>query len=84
MPVIDKVPNDFIDRINSPDDEYYPAGVDEHTIVETIIEYNGKLYLNSGSAQSFGWTKKPTPSSIPGVISESAAITHYKIIVGVE
>jgi hypothetical protein len=61
--------------------EYYPPEVDDNTPVSVVIEYNGNLYLYEGRvAQSFGWTKRPTPSMYPWMESESATITHYKII----
>jgi len=75
-----EIPSGMTPHIDDSGKFGYPPGVGHDTMVEVIITYQGKFYFYRGLAQQFGWMIDPAPSSVPGVISESAPITHYRIV----
>lgn len=72
--------DDFIDRADSPADEYYPDGIKDDTLVSVVISHNGKSTVHLGQAQSFGWAKAAAAPAYAGLEAVPAPITHYKII----
>ena len=80
--VINEIPDGFIDRASSPDDEYYPDRINDHTLVEVVLlnKQNGHLILCKGQAGCFGWAKQPANPCCPGLTPMDVPITHYRIL----
>jgi hypothetical protein len=79
---IDRIPEGMTPHDEDSAPFAYPPGVDRDTLVEVVIQCNGKLYLYRGPAQTFGWSIQPAVPTLPGLEPVFAPITHYRICPG--